>query len=253
MANIYLRVPTYVAQFYRGRETDHPLTEFQPVEFSPFQKEHVIMSSCLVFSNDTDIEHVVCFSERMWKNMLAGKKPQGGKVFLHRDPHEWMSMDEITALTGKGGAKKYEGYDYLCIAAPKTILIGRQYKQVTSSFNLPFIAANEMVRQLRTEFVRLLLSWMRQELTFCDVKGIKRDIIMCIDHFFHHYGICQGTNMKDRDSMRRMAIRWLEDSKMIVNEIKDEDVTFVYKRENDDRQLSVEELLNDLKSEDKES
>ena len=38
MSNIYLRVPTYVAQFYRGRDVTNRLSEFQPVEFSSFQQ-----------------------------------------------------------------------------------------------------------------------------------------------------------------------------------------------------------------------
>ena len=252
MANIYLRVPTYVAQYFRGRETAHPLTEFQPVEFSVFTKEHVMMSSWLVFTNEIDIKHATCFSERMWKNMLNGKPPQGGKTILNRDSHEWLTMDEINALMGQNGAKRFDGFDYLCIAAPKTMLVGRQYKQVTSSFTLPFIAANELIRQLRTEFVRMLLNWLRQELTLCDVKGIRRDTVMCIDHFFHHYSICQGTNMKDRDSMRRMAVRWLEDAKMLPEEIDDEDVTFIYEKEKEKNLPSVEDMLSSIKSEVKE-
>ena len=39
MANIYLRVPTYVAQFYRGLDADHLLAEHDAYEFMEFQHE----------------------------------------------------------------------------------------------------------------------------------------------------------------------------------------------------------------------
>ena len=255
MEKIYLKVPTYVAQWYRGRVAPQPpLTEFQAVEFSPFQEEHVMMSAWLKFVSEKDIEHTYCFSERMWKNMLSGKKPQGGKVIINREPTEWLSMDEINALTGQKKNKKTDGFDYLCICAPQTIVIGQQYKQVTSSYTLGFNQANALVRQLRNEFLRFFLHWICEELYICDKRGVRfdakdgRDVVMCIDHFFYHYNMCLGTNGTDRDSMRRMAKRWLEQAKMLPSTIDDEDVLFFYEKEKERRGKNIDELLTSVKT-----
>ena len=246
MAKIYLRMPTYVAQFYRGRETDHPLTEFQPVEFSPFQTEHVMMSSWLVLVNESESDNTVCFSERMWKNILSGRKPQGGKVLIKRDPQQWPTMDEINLLTGVPRDKRSDGYDYLCIEAPRTILVGRRYKQVTTSFTLPQSAANEMAKTMRLEFIRVMVKFIKDELSYCDIKGIEREITMCVDHFFFHYNICLGTNMKDRDTMRRMAARWLEDAKVLVKDITSDDVLFLYEKECENMGRSLDDLTRNI-------
>lgn len=184
----------------------HQLTEFQPVEFSPYQTEHVMMSSWLVLVNESESDTTACFSERMWKNILSGRKPQGGKVLIKRDPQQWPSMDEINLLTGVPRDKRSDGYDYLCIEAPRTILVGRRYKQVTTSFTLPQSAANEMAKTMRLEFIRMLVKFIKDELSYCDIKGIEREITMCVNHFFFHYNICLGTNMKDRDTMRRIGL-----------------------------------------------
>ena len=256
MSNIYLRVPTYVAQWYRGRVVpEPPLTEFQPVEFSQFQMEYAMMESWLAFVAEQDMSHTACFSERMWKNMLNGKRPQGGKVMLKRDAKEWLSMDEINFLTGTKRNKKTDGFDYLCIAAPRTMVIGGQFKQVTGSFTLLFEQANALVRQLRREFLRFFLHWICEELFVCDRRGIRfdsksgRDVVMCIEHFFYHYNMCLGTNATDRDSMRRMAKRWLWDAKMLPSDITDEEVLFFYEKEEERRGKNIDELIKATRKE----
>ena len=249
MANIYLRVPTYVAQWYRGRVAPaNPLGEFEPVAFSRFQTEYAMMESWLVFRNESDMEHTNCFSERMWKNILQGKKPQGGKPILKRDPTVWPSMDEILFLTNQQRNKKTDGFDYLCIAAPKTMVIGGCFKPVTGSFTLPFKQANALVKQLRREFLRIFLHWIAEELFVMDRRGIQRDVVMCIDHFFYHYNMCLGTNATDRESMRRMSKRWLGEAKMLPEEIDCEDALMVYENEEKKRGMNISEMITSVKA-----
>ena len=235
-----------MAQFYRGRDVNNRLSEFQPVEFSAFQQESAMMTTGLILVPEQSMDHTVCFSERMWKNILNGKRPQGGKAQLKRDAQEWPSMDEILFLTDVQRNKKTDGFDYLCIAAPKTIVVGGQYKVVTNSYTLPFRQANGLVKQLRREFVRILLNWVTKELALCDLRGISRDVIMCIDHFFYHYNMCLGTNGTDRDSMRRMAMRWIEDARLLADDINDEDVLFEYENENK-QMISIDGLIEKIK------
>ena len=252
MANIYLRVPTYVAQFYRGREVQHPLSENDPVEFSPFQHEHVLMSACLQLDTDINSHSSACFSQRAWRNILQGKQPHDGKRILTRDEEVWPTMQEICMLTGEKKIQRMDGYDYLCIEMPKQIVVGRQYKQTNPSFTLPPTAATDMQRMLRNEFIRILLDWIRQERYFCNKAGIRRELAMMIDHFFYHYNMVLGTNQKDRDSMRRMAARWIEDAKMLPNDGIDfgvtDDLDYVYEREAEDKDIDIETLLKELKT-----
>ena len=235
-----------MAQFYRGRVAPQ-LTEFQPVEFSQFQQEYVMMQAGLAFVSEQNCEHHICFSERMWKNILAGKSPCGGKTIINRDPTEWPSMDEICTLTGVKRNNRTDGFDYLCIKAPRQIAIGPQQHQVTSSFTMLFQPANEMVRQLRYEFIRILLWWITEEMMACNRRGIQRDVITCIDHFYYHYNVCLGTNKTDRDSMRRMAIRWLEEAKMLPTNIDEKDAYFISEVEENDTKTDIDTLIKSVK------
>lgn len=248
MAKIYLRVPTYVAQFYRGRVAPQPpLTEFEPIEFSSFQSETMIMQAGLMFTNERDCEHSVCFSERMWKNILNGCSPRGGKAIINRDKTVWPTIDEINTLTAIKRTQKSDGFDYLCIAAPRQVLIGPQYHEVTTSFTLTFQRANELVRQLRDEMKRIMLYWITQELMVCNMRGVQRDPVVCIDHFFYHYQMQMGSSKTDRDSMRRMAMRWLEETKMLPLDIADEDDFFLGEPEGGSG-LDLDALLTNVKS-----
>lgn len=47
MPNIYLRVPQYVAAFYRHRDDEHPLGEFDPVEFAAFTHEAIVIATLI--------------------------------------------------------------------------------------------------------------------------------------------------------------------------------------------------------------
>lgn len=245
MANIYIKVPTAVAQWYRGRLKE-PLTEFQPVVFSPYQTESAIMEADIMLVPEGQMDHTVCFSERMWKNILNGRKPQGGKALLKREPTEWPSMEEVNFLTNLSKNKKTDGYDYLCVAAPKAVRMGTSYKMVTTSFTLTAAGASELARYMKREFVRVMLHEICDEIALNDKRGLRREVMSCIDRFFYRNNICLGTNTKDRDTMRRMATRWMEDAKMLGKDVKDEDALFVYERENANKNITLEEMLQEL-------
>ena len=212
------------------------------------------MSHFLQFDAGSDGIHAECFSQRSWRNILQGKMPIGGKRVLNRDENEWPTMQEICLLTGDKKVQRMDGYDYLCIEMPKEILVGRQYKPTNASYTLPPSAANSMVTLLRTFFIFVMLDWVRQERHFCNVHGIslkKRNLTMMIDHFFYYYDICIGTNGKDRESMRRMAIRWIDEAQMLPNDGVDfdaaEDLHYIYDDERENLDVDIPTLLKEIK------
>lgn len=234
-----------MAQWYRGRLKE-PLTEFQPVVFSPYQTETAIMEADLMLVPESQMDHTACFSERMWKNMLNGRKPQGGKALLKREPTEWPTMEEVNFLTTLSKNKKTDGYDYLCVQAPKAVRMGTSYKMVTTSFTLTAAGASELARYMKREFVRVMLHEICEEIALNDKRGLRREVMSCIDRFFYRNNMCLGTNTKDRDTMRRMATRWMEEAKMLGKDVKDEDALFVYEREEANKNITLEELISEL-------
>lgn len=247
MAYIYIKVLTAVAQWYRGRYKE-PLTEFQPVVFSPYQTETAIMEADLMLVPEQQMDHTTCFSERMWKNILQGKRPQGGKALLKREPTEWPTMEEVNFLTTLSKNKKTDVYDYLCVQAPKMVRVGSNYKHVTSSFTLTSAGASELARYMKREFVRVMLHEICEEIALNDKRGLRREVMSCIDRFFYRNNMCLGTNTKDRDTMRRMATRWMEEAKMLGQDVTDEEVLFVYEREEANKNITLEEIIKETKN-----
>ena len=255
MPNIYLKVPTYVAQFYRGRNPKSTLTEFDPVDFLPTSYEYMLMQSTLVITEGMTAHWPACFSQREWKNMLQGRPAQGGKKILFRDENEWLSTREVCALIGDTTNNKTDGFDYLCIACPKQAIIGQQVAKVNSTYSLTRIVANQLTTILRSEFIRVLLDWIRQERFYCNQRGIQRSTVLMIDHFFYHYGILVGTNGKDIDSMRRMAVRWLEEALTLPNDRvdwEDEEAQYIYNKEQAEQDIPLSTMLKELKEQVKE-
>ena len=246
MANIYLKLPTTVAQWYRGRYKE-PLTEFQPVIFSPYQDETAIIAADIMFTPEAQMDHTACFSERMWKNILNGRKPQGGKVDIKREATTWPTIEEVNFLTNAKKNKKTDGYDYLCIQTPKTVIVDGQYKQVTTSFTMTAGGAEELARVMRKEFIRVMLHEICEEVALNDKRGIRRDMTSCIDRFFYRNNICLGTNTKERDTMRRMASRWLEEARMLGQSITDDDTLFIYESDKATKTDTLEDILQQMK------
>lgn len=252
MANIYLKVPTAVAQWYRGRYRTPALGEMEAVELSAYQEEMAIIAADIMLVPERQMDHTLCFSERMWRNILNGRPPQGGKALLKRDVQDWPTMEEVNFLTDSAKNKKNDGYDYLCIAAPKQIVLDGRYRSVTTSYTLTQPGASQLARCMRTEFIRVMLHEILAEIALNDKRGIKRDMMSCIDRFFYRNNMCLGTNTRDRDSMRRMATRWMEEAKLLGKDVKDEYVLHVYEKEREQQQaVDVDTLIEEIKNEKK--
>lgn len=234
MANIYLQVPGYVAQFYRGREENKVLTEFEPIQFAQFSHEAVLISSSLVLIPESQQTSCYCFSQRAWKNMLQGKTPAGGKRILNRDQQEWLTSKEVSVLCNGKNIVNTDSRDYLCIELPKEILIGDMVRQINGSFCLPPSDAIALTNMLRKEFLHMILDWVIQERRSCNQKSIKREISTILEHFFYRYRIQVGKDNNDRNIMRRMCYRWINQAKMLCNDrvdFDDEDMQFLTEKE----------------------
>ena len=135
MPNIYLRVPQYVAAFYRHRDDQHPLGEFDPVEFAAFTHEAIVIASSLILIDNPAEQSSLCYSQRVWHNILNGKPPTGGKKILQRDPKEWPSLQELCALHGRTFNDREPAFDYLCIKIPREIPFNGEIRKTSASYD----------------------------------------------------------------------------------------------------------------------
>lgn len=218
MANIYLRLPQYICAFYRNRDTDHPLSPEQPLQFCAFSQEYVVLSMGLRVMSESDMARNHCYSQMAWKNMLRGRTPDGKDKIIKRDAKEWPSAQEISTMAKESDNFLNECYDYLCIATPKEICDGGRFIRVNNSYSLDRSSVTRLEGMLRHEFVLCLLDWMIQDRRFCNQRGIDRPRLETLERFFMVYGIPVSADKKERESLRRMTNRWLDRANTLPND-----------------------------------
>jgi hypothetical protein len=233
MPNIYLRVPTYVAQFYRAIDPNKRLAENQPYAFCPFQHEYILMRNQLTLIPETEQTCSWCYSQRAFNNILRGIPPTGGKAVVQRDQQQWITTKELCAIIGEKSVAKMEAYDYLAIELPPDVMLGDEVRKTNGSYSLKQRDAIHLQEMLRDEFVHTFLDWLIQDRRYCNRLGLRREIGTTIERFFERYYIFIGTNKRERESMYRMGRRWIEKARVLPNDRIDfgEDMTFVTERE----------------------
>ena len=233
MPNIYLRVPSYVAQFYRAIDPNRRLSEQDAYQFCPFQHEYILMRNTLTLIPETEQNCTWCYSQRAFNNILRGIPPTGGKVVIQRDNKEWITTKELCAIIGEKSVAKMEAYDYLCIEAPQDVMLGDEVRRTNGSYSLHQREAIQLQQLLRDEFVHTFLDWVIQDRRYCNRMGLRREIGTTIERFFERYYIFIGSNKRERESMYRMSLRWIYQARQLPNDRIDfgEDLTFTTERE----------------------
>lgn len=226
MPNIYLRLPSYVSAFYRNRDINNPLPYDKPVTFVEYSQEYVIMSIGLRILNDKAMARSHCYSQFAWKNMLQGRAPGGGLKIIRRDKTEWLSPTEVRTLADEKVPSVDENFDYLCIGTPREICVGGELHRITGSYSLDGRSAQALEALMRHEFQFCLLDWLQQDRKFCVNKGIERTRIESLERFLMVYDIPVSTDNKERESLRRMVNRWLNNAKALLIDRQRFDDTF---------------------------
>ena len=233
MPNIYLRVPSYVAQFFRAIEPNRRLSENDAYQFCPFQHEYILLRNTLTLIPENEQTCSWCYSQRAWHNIVRGIPPTGGKAVIQRDPQQWVDTKELCAIIGEKSVAKMEAYDFLCIEAPQDVMLGDEVRRTNGSYSLHQREAIALQQLLRNEFVHTFLDWVIQDRRCCNRLGIRREIGTTIERFFERYYIFIGSNKRERESMYRMSLRWIYQARELPNDRIDfgEDMDFVTERE----------------------
>lgn len=210
MPNIYIRLPMSRCQFFRHRDPKHVLAPDEPLVFNMYMPEHFVMRNHL--SNAAVVTQRVnmqCFSQQQWRNMMQGRSPLGGSVILTRNPHEYLSFDEVQLLNGKQEYSKSDNEDYLCVKLPSEVEVVDVVRQVTPAWNLSSRGIRQLLVMLNNDFKRCVVEWALSTFDFCtsDNRIICRRQTAMLERFLMRYGIESDDNGKD--SLRRIINRWL--------------------------------------------
>ena len=220
MANIYLRLPQMMCEFFRHRFNGDGSLPDTPVKFAHHDPVFFILQHSVHFMANHHHGNARCFSQQEWKNMLVGKRSNGeGVPLLRRKASQWLEYREVCCLSGSTVKITSENYDYLCIALPGMVYNGGKPVRTTNSFNLEYSAIDVVETYLRTEFKMAVCWWMRCNDIFCLANGIKREKTAAIERFLNFYDITVSPNEQQRDSLRQQVTRWMTEMNDVFSEI----------------------------------
>ena len=246
MANIYLRVPWYVAAYYRGREENNQLTEWQPVEFAEYTHEYMILQNNLRYMPE-QVQSRNCYSQRAWNNILKGKSPDGSQTILRRDPGEWPSIQEVSTLIGAACHGKQSGSEYLCIRMPREVYYNKHVYRTTADYCLSYDIGIHLSAVLMQKFCYEYLEWTEYRKEFCRRQGFRAKTIDIVEMFFTQFNFPAAILPTERESLRRYHTRWLSNARRrAAYHYQFEDTSFLEHISDDDqRRLEREKKKKD--------
>lgn len=211
MANVYVRVPWYVAAFMRGRDEEMQLTEWQPMKFSEYSQEYHIISGDLRYIDEARLSDL-CFSQRGWQNLLKGKAAAGGKVILNRNPQVWPTARELCVLRRKEPTGRQLSNDYLCIEMPKEVYYNRSVHRTNSCYALSYDGAKKLADLMYGEYCRTFTMWLEHEEQMCRARHIPRKRNVMVERFMVQYNILVHEEAQ-METLRRMSYKWVDYAK----------------------------------------
>lgn len=214
--NIYLRLPKYIAAYYRNRNQDNILTEFMPVHFSKFVTEYYIMEHYLHMNSVS--HNTKCFSQNSWTNLLHGKSSDGKLQILNRDPSKWLTMQEIDLLEKDNHSERKDTYDYLCIETPKELYIQGKFVTVDNSFSIYPSGARKLADYMQKQFYYAIINWIKQDRNYCTLNSLPYIKTTSLEGFMAEYDIKNSKDNHERKTLKRNINRFIQSSRDFHND-----------------------------------
>lgn len=235
MANIYVRVPHYIASYLHSRIEAAPVQRGVPIRMDfgdPWYIEFLQHASANL-RNDINID---CFSERQWITMRKGEVLTFNGALIpdvgRKKKDQQLTLCDIYQMAGRQDLVRYDDDgtplpdseypdEYVAFQMPKTIV--RRGREVRVLGDWYLRSSHEFIEALRLQFKMVFVKFMAQdqyyanalaalgtraELTTApgEIQRIKaRARMESIDRFMLRYGIRPGE--RERDVLKKILMR----------------------------------------------
>lgn len=243
MSNIYLRLPSYLANFARNSMMDAQgkqifLPPEEPLVFSEFDAQYRCISQNLspMVSAHSDGRIPPCFSQQEWKQLMRGYSPVTQKIMLKRDPKQYLTYEEIAQLYCRQLRHgNTEDYDYLCIQLPQRVFLDGEYRYVNAGWNISSLEVPSLVNCFVEDFLMALGEWNRKTKIHClyphgsinDDRQIERKRNSMLERFLLHYDISVSKDLHEFNALRIKMWRMLQEFSLPdILTVDNEDITY---------------------------
>ena len=216
--NIYLRLPTYVAQFWRNR-FEPAIAPHEPIILSQYDRIYRAISEGLSMNVPIQEGHVpACFSHIDWRSITHGNSPLTRKPVIQRHADTYPDYDEVSQCCGMKQNERSGNYDFLCIQMPKFVYdIEGEKHDTNASYSLRITATGDVIRLFMAEFRKALADCEVMNQMYClfgkvdDSKAIDRKRLDLLTRFLEHYDIYCGKDETELRAIRKELQRVLGD------------------------------------------
>lgn len=193
MANCYLRVPKYVAIYFRNRDACKKLPIGSVLSFDNSTKLWNVFVN-MIHSNNADlVVPIGSFCERQWRRMLRGNTlcltsssaPSEKKVH-HPPKNNWLSDEDVSTLAGISKKPRNDDGEYLCLKLPTEVYANNVICKVNGQWQLMNSGAKKMILLMTEEFWRAAFLYIRNYRKWCMEKNIKTSDIEVLQKFLNY-------------------------------------------------------------------
>lgn len=217
MANFYLRVPHYVAAYFRNRDPKNPIPIGGIIKIEKIDPLwHIIYNTSRSNTQDAIVPYG-CFCERQWRRMMRGtpicKQKEREKNLTPipaKESFETLSDTEISMLTGLPDRKGEDSGEYLCIKLPDIVIIDGYTYKTNGQWQPMEKAARQLAEMMIAEYWRVFDVYLSKDREFCMSNKIERPLLEVIDRFMSLYDIRNSSDDRERQTMKRNYYRRLK-------------------------------------------
>lgn len=214
MANFYLRVPHYVASYFRNRDQQKPIQVGGVIKIDASSSLFPCLSSMIFSNNNESIMPHGCFCERQWRRMMRGTRIYTTKPGAELPPSpssktkgEYLADTDVSALSGVASRNDEGVNEYLCIRLPEEVYANGRISKTNGQWQLTNAGAKRMAAQMTDEFWRIFFVYMDRDREWCVGHGVERSILDAIERFMAKYDIRNSSDNKEKMTLKRNYYR----------------------------------------------
>jgi hypothetical protein len=209
MANVYFRVPHYVASYLRNRDRENPVEVGGVINLNPSEKLWYQFMEGLYPNVNLTISRSYCFCQRQWRRMVDGYSLDtfnGGKrhkVLKDAEGRTMLDDSEIHRLAGLPVPRNADSSEYICIAMPREAMRHGCVVPTNACWQLRDTSVNSVRAMLVDEFWRTLFCYVDKAIDRCKSAGRNFVLIDTLESFMERYNIKSSADAHERNALKR--------------------------------------------------
>lgn len=198
MPNVYLRVPHYVASYFRNKNRTNRISVGGAIHIDPSDPLFSVIVDKLTCNSST-INRAYCFCARQWKRMMKGYAPnetntRKSPILSELEDELTLSDDEVGILSGLLPPRNSDKGEYLCIVVPREIFKQGRMWIVNDHWQFSWRGTFAIRNAMTEEFWRALFAYLDTRREMCNnSRGRKYIVMEGLESFMERYDIRNST------------------------------------------------------------